>query len=117
MEECIFCKIARGDLPAKLVYADEHVVAFDDISPQAPVHALIIPRDHYVHLGDGVPPAILCALLAAVAPVARAKGIEDSGYRVIVNCGSDASQSVSHLHVHVLGGRKMSHGMIRFSGE
>lgn len=117
MEDCIFCKIAKGEIPAKLVHEDERVVAFDDVSPQAPVHTLIIPRDHYASLGDAVPPAILSALFGAIPVVARVKGIEDSGYRVIVNAGPDANQTVPHLHVHVLGGKRMSHGMVRFAEE
>ena len=116
MDDCIFCKIARGDASAALVYEDERVVAFDDISPQAPVHTLIIPRTHYENAADNVPPETMAALCAAVPVVARAKGIADSGYRIIVNVGSDACQSVPHLHVHVLGGRRMSHGMLNFAG-
>jgi histidine triad (HIT) family protein len=116
-ERCLFCKIARGESPSTFVYEDEYVVAFDDISPQAPVHTLVIPRDHYEHLGEIASPQVLAALFGAVPVVARAKGVADSGYRVIVNAGPDASQSVPHLHVHVLGGKKMSHGMIVFKAE
>jgi histidine triad (HIT) family protein len=117
LEECVFCKIARGEIPVNFVYEDECVVAFDDASPQAPVHTLVIPRDHYQHLGDVDAPAVLAALFGAVPLVAKAKGVAESGYRVVVNAGSDAGQSVSHLHVHVLGGKKMSHGMVAFRAE
>lgn len=117
MTDCIFCRIASGDIPAALVYEDDTVVAFDDVSPQAPVHTLIIPRVHYVHLGDDVPDTVLAALFAAVPRVAEAKGLADSGYRVIVNSGRDAAQTVQHLHVHVLGGAPMAHGMVRFAEE
>lgn len=117
MDDCVFCKIAAGEMYAKLVYQDELVIAFDDIAPQAPVHTLIIPRDHYETLGDGVSADVLSALFGAVPTIARIKGVEDSGYRVIVNAGEDANQTVPHLHVHVLAGRTMSHGMVRFTGE
>lgn len=117
MDDCIFCKIAGGEVPAAFVYQDEHVVAFDDLSPQAPIHTLVIPRTHHEHLGDGVGAELLAALFSAVPKVAAAKGVADSGYRVIVNCGADANQTVKHLHVHVLGGREMAHGMVLFTGE
>ena len=115
MDDCIFCKIAAGDIPASFVYEDEHVVAFDDITPQAPVHTLVIPRRHYTSLQDEVPLEVLAAVFTAVRTVAGIKGVASSGYRVIVNCGPDANQTVPHLHVHVLGGRPMSHGMVNFS--
>ena len=114
MSDCVFCMIARGDIPAALVYEDERVVAFDDIAPQAPVHALIIPRTHFANIADGVPPDVLEALMRAVPRVAEIKGIAESGYRVIINTGPDAAQSVHHLHVHVLGGRTMAEGMVAF---
>ncbi|MBI5230635.1 MAG: histidine triad nucleotide-binding protein [Coriobacteriales bacterium] len=116
MEGCIFCKVASGEIPATFVYEDEFVVAFDDISPQAPVHTLIIPREHFEHLSDGVPEQVTMALFTAVPEVARRKGVLESGYRVIVNAGPDANQTVPHLHVHVIGGKAMSHGMVNFSG-
>ncbi len=114
MRDCVFCKIGRGEMPATFVYEDDLVVAFDDISPQAPVHTLVIPRAHHEHLADGLAPELIAALFAAVPAVARAKGIDARGYRLIVNAGADARQSVAHLHVHVLGGRPMSHGMVVF---
>lgn len=114
MDDCVFCMIARGEIPAKLVYEDEMVVAFDDIAPQAPIHTLIIPRAHYSRMGDGVPDEITCALFSAVPRVAESKGLSERGYRVIVNTGPDAQQSVQHLHVHVLGGRRMAADMVTF---
>jgi len=114
VNDCIFCKIASGEIPATTVYEDDHVVAFDDLSPQTPVHTLIIPRTHYANLGDGIDDATLAAMLKAVPEVARVKDIDESGYRVIINNGSDANQTVGHLHVHVMGGRAMAHGMVRF---
>jgi histidine triad (HIT) family protein len=117
MEECIFCRIARGEIPTTFVYEDDLVVAFDDIAPQAPVHTLVIPRSHYAHLGDGVPAETSAAICAAIPEVARIKGIADSGYRVIVNVGSDAGQIVDHLHAHVLGGHRLAGGMVRLDDE
>jgi len=114
MAECIFCRVAAGEIPATFVYEDDVVVAFDDIAPQAPVHTLIIPREHYAHLGDSIGADVLGAIFAAVPRVAAAKGIAESGYRVIINTGPDASQTVHHVHVHVMGGRAMAHGMVRF---
>ncbi|HET6498236.1 MAG TPA: histidine triad nucleotide-binding protein [Coriobacteriia bacterium] len=116
MDDCVFCKIARGELGAHLVYEDEAVVAFNDRAPQAPVHVLVIPREHHEHLGDGVPAQTAARLLAAVPEVARRAGLADRGYRVIVNSGRDGNQTVPHLHLHVMGGRQMSHGMVMFEG-
>jgi histidine triad (HIT) family protein len=113
--DCIFCRIAAGEVPATFVYEDEHVVAFDDVSPQAPVHTLIIPRRHYDNLQDDIPAEVLAGVFGAVRQVALIKGVAASGHRVIVNSGPDANQTVRHLHVHVLGGRHMSHGMVNFT--
>lgn len=110
MDECIFCKIAAGEIPATVVYEDERVLAFEDLNPQMPVHVLIIPKEHYANIGDGVPDELLGYVFNTVKKVAEIKGIADSGYRVIVNTGSDAQQSVHHLHVHVLGGAPMNSG-------
>ncbi len=117
MEGCIFCMIASGELASRKVCESDTVIAFDDIAPQAPVHTLIVPKRHFAHLSDGVPGDVLASLFAAVPQVARIKGLDESGYRVIVNNGRDANQTVGHLHVHVLGGRRMSHGMVAFDGE
>lgn len=114
MSDCVFCMIGRGDIPAVRVYEDEYVVAFDDIAPQAPVHTLIIPRVHFAHIADDVPSDALEALMRAVPRVAEIKGIAGSGYRVIINTGPDAAQTVHHLHLHVLGGRTMAEGMVAF---
>jgi histidine triad (HIT) family protein len=114
LDNCIFCMIANHEMDARVVFEDETVLAFDDITPQAPVHTLIIPKVHYDHMGDDVPLDVTSALFGAVARVAAIKGVDASGYRVIVNNGRDASQSVGHLHVHVLGGGAMSHGMVHF---
>jgi len=117
VNDCVFCRIATGEIGATFVYEDEKVVAFDDLSPQSPVHTLIIPRTHYANLGDGLDDDTLSALLRAVPAVARIKGVHDTGYRVIVNNGPDANQTVGHLHVHVMGGRAMAHGMVTFDED
>jgi histidine triad (HIT) family protein len=117
MDDCIFCKIGSGELPTEAVYEDDTVIAFDDLSPQAPVHTLIIPKAHYTNLADDIPSEVLGAIFSAVRKVALAKGVLESGFRVIVNSGSDAEQTVQHLHVHVMGGRAMSHGMVNFSRD
>ena len=117
MDDCIFCKMVSGEIPSTPVYENDEVLAFDDLSPQAPVHALVIPKAHYRNLSDDVPADVLAAVFTAVGKVARIKGVDVSGYRVIVNNGPDANQTVQHLHVHILGGRPMSHGMVAFAEE
>lgn len=117
MSDCLFCKIAAGEITVAPVYEDDTVIAFDDISPQTPVHTLVIPKQHFTDFGDGVPAEVLSALFEAVPRVAEIKGVADSGYRVIVNNGPDANQTVKHLHVHVMGGRSMAHGMVTFDGD
>lgn len=109
MESCIFCRIAEGQAPADVLFADEDVVAFVDAFPKAPVHVLVIPRRHLVSLTEGVPEdsAVLGKLLLAAAEVARLTGIDSTGYRVVTNNGPGAGQSVFHLHLHVLGGRRL----------
>ena len=109
MESCIFCRVAEGATPARVLFANEEVVAFHDIAPQAPVHVLVIPRRHISSLASATEgeTEILGTLLLAAAEVARRTGIAETGYRVVTNTGSGAGQSVFHLHVHVLGGRPM----------
>lgn len=109
-EDCLFCKIAAGDVPSTKVYEDERVLAFEDVNPQMPVHTLIVPKNHYDDIADGIPDEEMGHLFNAVAKVAKLKGIDESGFRVIVNTGDDACQSVHHIHVHVLGGEQMNDG-------
>ena len=113
MEDCIFCKIARGEIPSSKVYEDEQVVAFNDLNPQAPVHVLIVPKAHYANLNEagGIPEALLAALLRAASRIAAQLGLDKSGYRIVSNCGPDACQSVQHLHIHLLGGAKLAEKM------
>jgi histidine triad (HIT) family protein len=108
MENCLFCKIAAGAIPSKIVYQDEDVVAFEDINPQAPKHILLIPRQHIASiadltLNDG---PILAKLFITAQKLAHDMGIDEGGYRFLTNVGPDAGQSVFHLHFHLLGGRK-----------
>ena len=109
-QNCIFCKIAAGELPAAKVYEDGGVVAFRDIHPQAPVHVLLIPREHIASLAEAAEAdeARLGQLLLAAARVARQEGLTEGGYRTIINTGAGAGQSVFHIHLHVLGGRPLA---------
>ena len=110
MENCIFCKIANGEIPSKIVYQDKDVVAFEDINPQAPHHILLIPRRHIASMADLTMEdgAILVSLFIVSAKLARDLGFDQSGYRFVTNVGPDAGQSVFHLHFHLLGGRKFA---------
>lgn len=117
MEGCVFCMIGSGELACRKVYEDDWVIAFDDIAPQAPVHTLIVPKLHHRDLGDNVPGDLMCRLFAVIPEVSRIKGVDVTGYRVIVNNGLDAKQTVQHLHVHILGGKPMSHGMVHFGDD
>ncbi|MDR0515115.1 MAG: histidine triad nucleotide-binding protein [Coriobacteriaceae bacterium] len=108
MEDCIFCKIAAGQIPANKVYEDDRVLAFEDLNPQMPVHTLVIPKSHYRNIADGIPDDELGYLMNTVKKVAEIKGVAESGFRVIVNTGADARQTVHHVHVHVLGGGLMN---------
>ena len=113
MENCLFCKIIRGEIPSTKVYEDEHCYAFRDINPQTPTHVVLVPKTHVHGLDevDRLTDAELAALVRAASAIARQEGIEASGYRLISNCGDDACQSVGHLHFHVLGGQKMAERM------
>ena len=107
LEDCIFCKIASGQIPSARVYEDEVCVAFNDLSPQAPTHILIIPREHVDSL-DKVSEShepVLGHLLLTAADIARSKGFAENGYRVVINTNADGGQTVFHLHVHLLAGR------------
>lgn len=110
MDNCLFCKIAAGEIPSAKVYEDENVLAFRDIAPQAPTHVLVIPKKHVSGWYDaaGETDAALAQMWRAAAAVAKAEGLVESGFRIVSNCGQDAQQSVKHLHLHVLGGREMA---------
>jgi histidine triad (HIT) family protein len=110
MADCPFCDIAAGKVPADIVYQDSDVVAFRDINPAAPVHVLVIPRKHFATYGAATQEdeVLFGKIARAAARVAAQEGLEESGYRCVINAGPHAQQSVPHLHVHVLGGRQMS---------
>ena len=109
MSSCIFCRIIDGSIPAKIVFQDEHTLAFDDINPQAPVHTLVIPKRHVASVQDlgESDQALLGRLLLTCTKIAKDKGLAESGFRVVANTGRDGGQTVSHLHFHVMGGRHM----------
>jgi histidine triad (HIT) family protein len=110
MTDCIFCKIVSKDIPSRIVYEDDRILAFDDIRPQAPVHVLLIPKTHWASLND-VPEGeqrFLGEILLKAREIARLKGIRESGYRIVLNTAADSGQDVFHIHFHVLGGRRMT---------
>lgn len=109
IDTCIFCKLAKGQVRAEIILQDDKIIAFKDIHPQAPAHALVIPRRHITALWDTdhEDEPLLGRLVAACNEVAQELGVADSGFRVVANSGADGGQSVDHLHFHVLGGRKL----------
>jgi histidine triad (HIT) family protein len=107
-EICLFCRIVRKEIPATLVLENEHVIAFRDTDPKAPTHVLVVPREHVATLDAATSESMLGQLMLAAAAIARAEGLVAGGYRTVVNTGAGAGQSVFHLHLHVLGGRKMT---------
>ncbi|MRR14582.1 histidine triad nucleotide-binding protein [archaeon] len=104
---CIFCKIVNNEIPASKVFEDELVVAFDDIQPLAPVHIVIIPKQHITDINALNDREIWFAMLNAAQQAARIKGIEQSGYRLVVNCGEHGTQIIWHVHLHIIGGRQL----------
>jgi len=110
MEGCIFCRIVRGEIPATVVYESSDAVAFEDVNPMAPVHVVVVPKTHVATLMD-VPDGMMEGLMAAVREVAAVKGIAEKGFRTVINCNAEGGQVIFHLHIHVLGGRKLSDDM------
>jgi len=110
MTDCIFCKIVSGDIPGDIVYQDDDVLAFRDLSPQAPVHFLVIPKKHISTINDCQPDdaALIGKLFLAAKTVAKQEGMDESGYRCVMNCNDDGGQTVHHIHLHVLGKRRMT---------
>lgn len=110
MSECLFCRIAAGDIPATIVYQDDAVVAFRDITPQAPMHVLIIPRRHVETLNDlrEGDDALIGRLVRTAASIAEEHGHAAGGYRTVFNCNADAGQTVFHVHLHLLAGRRLT---------
>lgn len=107
--DCIFCKIAQGEIPSKIVYQDEKLVAFRDISPQAPTHILIIPVRHMATIKELTPPdrELIGDMVLLGNKLAAAEGLAEEGYRLVMNCGQHGGQTAYHIHLHLLGGRQM----------
>ncbi len=110
MENCLFCKIIKGEIPADKVYEDQDTLAFKDISPQAPTHLLVIPKEHYVGIHE-IPEdkkIVMERLLSTVSSVVLKEGLTNDGYRLVVNFGEKANQTVPHIHIHILSGRSLT---------
>ena len=110
MSDCLFCRIAAGQIPAAIVYQDDRLVAFRDINPQAPLHVLIVPRRHIATLNDltAAEDSLVGEMIRRAATIAGQRGHAEAGYRTLLNCNQDAGQSVFHIHLHLLAGRSMS---------
>lgn len=114
MDDCIFCKIINGEIPSNKVYEDESIFAFKDINPQAPIHILVIPKKHIESIIDidKNDEVLIGKIFTAINEIAHSLGIDQTGFRVISNCGEDAGQTVKHLHFHILAGERMSEKII-----
>lgn len=116
MADCIFCKIAQGEIPASIVFENEQVIVFHDIKPAAPVHVLIVPKKHISDAmaldQDADGPAIAWVLFQAAAEAARLLGVDKKGFRLINNCGKDGGQTIDHIHMHLIGGITLGEGLI-----
>ena len=113
MDDCLFCKILKGEIPSTTVYKDDQVTAFRDINPAAPTHILVVPNKHIADANDITKEdeQLMGHLLRVVKPIAEEEGIAESGYRLIINTGPDGHQEVDHLHLYILGGHPMKHPM------
>mgnify|MGYP001623621944 FL=1 len=114
MEDCVFCKIIKGEIPSNKVYEDEEILAFKDINPAAPIHILVIPKKHIASLvdmkeGDEI---LISKIYTVINKIAQDIGIDKKGFRVIVNCGEDGGQEVAHLHFHLLAGKKLGEKIV-----
>ena len=109
MEDCLFCKIVKGEVPATKVYEDEEILAFKDINPMAPVHILVIPKKHYNDISEitEADANIIAKIHLVINKIAKEQGIAETGYRIINNCKEDGGQEVKHLHFHLIGGKKL----------
>ena len=113
MEDCIFCKLANGEIPTEIVYEDEFVAAFKDLNPQAPIHILVVPKKHYdnvmqVEENDD----IIAKIYSAINKIAKKESFAENGFRVINNCGKDAGQTVMHMHFHVIAGKTLGEKIV-----
>ena len=109
MEDCLFCKIIKGEIPSTIVYEDDEILAFRDINPVAPVHVLVIPKKHISSLVDLKPEdeALVGKIYSVINKIAKQENIFERGFRVVVNCGEEGGQEVKHLHFHLIGGKKL----------
>ena len=107
---CLFCKIVAGEIPATKVYEDDHLIAFNDINPQAPMHVLVVPKRHVPTVNDlsAADDQLVGAMVRAAATIAKDRGFDGPGYRTVFNCNAQAGQTVFHIHLHLLGGRVMT---------
>ena len=114
MEDCLFCKITKGEIPSNKVYEDEEILAFKDINPVAPIHILVIPKKHIGSLAhmEKEDEIIVGKIYGVINKIAEEQGFKENGYRVIVNCGKDAGQEVMHLHFHLLAGKKFGEKIV-----
>ena len=106
--DCVFCQIVDGKIPSQALYQDEEVIAFRDINPQAPVHVLIIPKSHVPSLTQLADSSLMAQMVDVANRLAKEEGVSESGYRLVINCGREGGQLVPHLHMHLLGGRRLS---------
>ena len=114
MAGCLFCNLIKGEIETEVVYQNEHVFCFEDINPQAPVHVLIVPKEHYQDLkglSDAGKLSIIDEMYRAVLEVAKIKGVDERGFRLVINNGKEGSQIILHLHMHLLGGKQIGGGM------
>ena len=114
MEDCIFCKIIRGEIPSTKVYEDDEILAFNDVNPAAPIHILVIPKKHIDSLADMKPEdeKLVGKIYGVINKIAEREGFKDEGFRVIVNCGKNGGQEVMHLHFHVLAGKRLGEKIV-----
>ncbi len=114
MEDCIFCKIIKREIPADIVYEDEQIIAFKDINPAAPIHILVIPKKHISSLAqlEIKDENLIGKIYTIINKIAEEQGVKEKGYRVIVNCGKDGGQEVGHLHFHLLAGKKLGEKIV-----
>ena len=110
MTDCLFCRILKGEIPASIIYEDDRIVAFNDINPQAPLHALVVPRRHIASLNDLTPEddALVGEMIRRAAALAKERGYAARGFRTVFNTNAEAGQTVFHIHLHVLGGRRFT---------
>lgn len=114
VDNCIFCKIINGDIPSSKVYEDDKIFAFNDINPQAPVHILIVPKEHIccANAIDSDNAAVVAHIFSKVGEIAAMAGVKDDGYRIINNCGKNGGQTVMHLHFHLIGGKDLGERLV-----